>query len=63
MEDMTQLREEEIEQGYDVLEDDQYGALVLFCFFLVFPPVLFKISTTWTQTVLRVISKFVFRPD
>ena len=30
MEDITRLREEEIEQGYDVLEDDQYGALVLF---------------------------------
>ena len=30
MEDITQLREEEIEQGYDVLEDDRYGALVLF---------------------------------
>ena len=30
MEDITQLREEEIEQGYDVLEEDQYGALVLF---------------------------------
>ena len=30
MEDITQLREEDIEQRYDVLEDDQYGALVLF---------------------------------
>ena len=29
MEDMTRLREEEVEKAYEALEDEQYGALVL----------------------------------
>ena len=29
MEDMTHLREDDVDQGYEALQDDQYGALVL----------------------------------
>ena len=54
MEDITQLREEDIEQRYDVLEDDQYGALVLF---------VTTFSLWWLGTFLEGVEACVWYTD